>query len=93
MLLAVEYKHSPEEGSREGLSQYDTKISQPSWADEDQRRQELEAVLEKLKAAAAERQQREVEQDLQIVIRRVELGFKEQDFLRAHEVPFDTATR
>lgn len=93
MLLAIEYKHAPEEGSREGLSEYDTKISQPSWADEDQRRHQIEAVLAQLKAASGDRQQHEVGQDLQILIRRVELGFKEQDFLRAHEVPFDNASR
>jgi hypothetical protein len=30
MLLAVEYKHDPEAGSRQGLKEYDSKISQPS---------------------------------------------------------------
>ncbi|HEY7352614.1 MAG TPA: DUF885 domain-containing protein, partial [Terriglobales bacterium] len=93
MLLAVEFKHSPEFGSREGLSEYDTKISQPSWADEDQRRQELTAVLEKLKAAGGQQQQKEVEQDLQIMIREVQLDFKQEDFERAHEVPFLNASR
>ena len=93
MLLAIEFKHYPEGGSRQGLSEYDTKISQPSWADEDQRRQEIAAVLEKLKTAAGQQQQKEVEQDLQIIIRRVELDFKEEDFDRAHEVPFFNASR
>jgi len=93
MLLAIEFKHHPEGGSRQGLSEYDTKISQPSWADEDQRRQEIAAVLEKLKTAAGQQQQKEVEQDLQIIIRRVELDFKEEDFDRAHEVPFFNASR
>jgi uncharacterized protein (DUF885 family) len=93
MLLDVEFKHSPEFGSREGLSEYDTKVSQPSWADEDQRRRELVAVLEKLKAAAGQQQQKEVEQDLQIMIRKVQLDFKEEDFERAHEVPFLNASR
>ena len=93
MLLAIEFKHHPEGGSRQGLSEYDTKISQPSWADEDQRRKEIEEVLEKLKAAAGQQQQKEVEQDLQIIIRRVELDFKEEDFDRAHDVPFFNASR
>src|SRR5581483_4162056 len=93
MLLAIEFKHHPEGGSRQGLSEYDTKISQPSWADEDQRRQEIAAVLEKLKTAAGQQQQKEVEQDLQIIIRRVELDFKEEDFDRAHEVLFFNASR
>jgi uncharacterized protein (DUF885 family) len=93
MLLAVEFKHHPEAASRQGLSEYDTKISQPSWADEDQHRQETTAILEKLKAAAAEQQQKPVQQDLRIMIHRVELEFKQEDFERAHEVPFLNASR
>jgi Bacterial protein of unknown function (DUF885) len=89
MLLAVAMKHSPEFGSRQGLSEFDTKASQPTLADEDQRRQETEAVLDEFEAAAGKAQQPEqVEQDLQILVRAINLGFKEQDFRRAHEVPF-----
>ena len=92
MLLAVEMRHSPESGSRQGLSEFDTKISQPTLADEDQQRQENEAVLQKIKSAAEGKQQEEVEQDLQIIIRKVELRFKEEDFARAHKVPFLNAS-
>jgi len=88
MLIAVSLKHHPEFGSQQGLAQYDTKISQPKLADEDAERQENEAVLVKLKAAAAEKQQQDVAQDLEIMIRRVQLNFRRQDFQRAHEVPF-----
>ena len=92
MLLQVEMKHHPEVGSNQGLSEYDTKISQPTLADEDQERQDNEAVLAKLKSALGEHPQKEVAQDLQIMIRRVELGFREDDFERAHEVPFLNAS-
>lgn len=92
MLLAVEMKHRPEIGSNQGLSQYDDKVSQPTLADEDAQRKETEAVLAKLKAAAAQPQPEQVEQDLQILIRRVELDFKEEDFKRAHAVPFMNAS-
>jgi len=88
MLIAVSLKHHPEFGSQQGLAQYDTKISQPTLADEDAERQESEAVLVKLKAAAAEKQQQDVAQDLEIMIRRLQLNFRRQDFQRAHEVPF-----
>ncbi|MBO0910800.1 MAG: DUF885 domain-containing protein, partial [Acidobacteria bacterium] len=64
MLLEVVFKHHPEFGSREGLSEYDGKISEPSWADHDLERRETRAVLEKLKTAAREEQQKEVRQDL-----------------------------
>ena len=92
MLLAVLMKHHPEVGSDQGLSQYDTKVSQPTLADEDQERAETEAVLSRLKATRGEQKQNEVTQDLEIMIRKVELGFKEQDFERAHEVPFLNAS-
>jgi Bacterial protein of unknown function (DUF885) len=93
MLLAVEFEHRPEFASIQGLSDYDSKIAQPSWADVDEQRKETEAVLEKLKTASGEQQPKEVEQDLDIMIHRVELGFKQQDFERAHEVPFFNASQ
>jgi uncharacterized protein (DUF885 family) len=92
MLLAVEMKHHPEVGSNQGLSEYDTKVSQPTLADEDQERQETEAVLSTFKAAVGQQKQKQVAQDLQIVIRRIELQFKEDDFERAHRVEFLNAS-
>ncbi len=93
MLLAIQMKHNPEFGSNQGLSQFDTKASQPTLADEDQERRETEAVLEKFEAAAAQRQQEQVEQDLQILIRKIQLNFKQEDFQRAHDVPFFDPSR
>jgi uncharacterized protein (DUF885 family) len=92
-LFAVLMKHHPERGSREGLSRYDPLVSQPTRADEDQERHETSDVLAKLKAAAAQKQQKEVAQDLQIMIHVVELQFRAEDFARAHEVPFINASR
>jgi len=92
MLLAIQMKHFPEFGSRQGLSQFDAKASQPTLADEDQERRETEAVIEKFKAAAAQ-QQEQVEQDLQIMVRKIQLNFKGQDFERAHDVPFYDPSR
>jgi len=93
MLMAVEMKHTPEEGSEEGLSAYDTRISQPTLADEDAERRETEAVLAKLKEALAQPQPEPVKQDLQIIIRSVELGFRRQDYRRAHRVVFLNASQ
>jgi uncharacterized protein (DUF885 family) len=91
-LLAVEMKHNPEEGSNEGLSEFDPRVSQPTLADEDQERQENEALIAKLKSVLATEKQKEVAQDLQIVIRSVELDFRRQDYVRAHKVPFLNAS-
>ena len=87
-VLAIQMKHHPESGSSEGLAEYDTKASQPTLRDEDQERTETEAAVVKLKAALTQRQQKEVAQDLKIVIRKLELGFKQRDYARAHLVPF-----
>ena len=92
MLLDVVFQHHPEFGSQQGLSQFDSKVAQPTLADEDHERQQTEAVLAKLKAAAGEKQQKEVAEDLQIMIGKVQLNFKRQDFQRAHEVPFINAS-
>ena len=93
VLLAVEMKHNPEVGSNQGLRQFDTEVSQPTLADEDQERQETEVVLATLKNAAQQQTQTEVAQDLQIVIRKVELEFREQDFDRNHKVDFLNASK
>lgn len=91
-LLKVEMKHNPEAGSRQGLAEYDELISQPTLADEDLERKQTEEVLAKFKAALPQQKQKEVAQDLEIIIRRVELNFRMQDYQRAHDVPFTNAS-
>ncbi|MGH9537637.1 MAG: DUF885 domain-containing protein, partial [Terriglobales bacterium] len=93
MLLAVEMKHTPELGSNQGLTEFDTKVSQPTLADEDQERKEKEEVLATLKGAVEQQKQKQVAQDLEIVIRKMELQFKEEDFDRAHRVDFLNASQ
>lgn len=93
MLVAVEMKHHPEMGSNQGLSEFDTGVSQPTLADEDQERQETAAVLATFKSAVAQQKQKEVAQDLEIVIRAIELQFRELDFARVHKVDFLNASQ
>ena len=93
LLVEIVFRHHPEAGSQQGLAQYDVKVSQPTLADEDAERGETEAALAKIKAAAAEKQQQEVAQDLDIIIRRVQLSFRLQDYQRAHLVPFLNASQ
>jgi len=92
-LISIEMKHQPEMGSYQGLGEYDKKVSQPTLADEDQERHETEAALAELKAALREKQPEEVRQDLEIMIRRTDLRFREQDYRRAHLVPFLNASQ
>ena len=92
LLLAVEMKHTPELGSNQGLSQFDSEVSQPTLADEDKERQEKEGVLSTLKSALEQQKQKEVAQDLEIAIHKVGLQFRQQDFDRAHKVDFLNAS-
>jgi uncharacterized protein (DUF885 family) len=92
MLLDVEMKHEPESGSDQGLSEFDNKASQPTLADEDQERKEEEEVLAKLKTAAWQQKQPGVAQDLEIIQRRMDLDFRQEDYERAHVVPFLNAS-
>ncbi len=93
LLINIEFKHTPELGSNQGLTEYDRHVAQPTLADEDAERQETEAALAKLKAALPKQTQKEVAQDLEIMINRVQLELRDDDFERAHEVPFFNASR
>src|ERR1019366_2865149 len=88
MLIQVSFKFHPEQASAQGLSQFDDKVSQPTLANERAERREIASVLEKLKAASAEKQQQDVAEDLQIMIRRVNLNSRREDFQLAYEVPY-----
>ncbi len=92
LLTDISFEHHPEAGSQQGLSQYDDKVGQPTLADENQERQQMETALVKLKAAAAQKQPSQVYEDLQIMIDRVQLDFKQEDYARAHEVPYFNAS-
>jgi uncharacterized protein (DUF885 family) len=92
MLLDVQLEHSPEQGSEEGLAQFDSRISDPTRADEIAQRQELEAVLAKIKAAEHGVTNSNVQQDLQILFKAFDLQFRRDDFELARKVPFNNAS-
>ncbi len=86
MLFDVQLKHSPEQGSREGLTHFDSQIADPSLADEMVQRQELEAVLGTLKTARAQVADKNVQEDLDILQRALKLQFRLDDFAQEHLV-------
>jgi uncharacterized protein (DUF885 family) len=92
MLLDVHLEHAPEEGSRQGLARFDSRISNPTLADELAERRQLEAVLAKLTAARATESNKHVQEDLEILRKAFDLQFREEDFELQHEVPFDNAS-
>jgi len=91
-LLDVQFAHSPEDGSSEGLEQFDTRISDPSLADEMAARREYEAVLAKIRAATSAEADQKVREDQAILLRAFDLQFREEDYSLQHEVPFRNAS-
>jgi uncharacterized protein (DUF885 family) len=91
-LLSVQLEHSPESGSQEGLSKFDDRISDPSLADDLAERRELEAALVNIKAARAGETDKNVQEDLDILLKAFNLQFRMQDYALEHEVPFHNAS-
>lgn len=91
-LLSVEFKHSPEAASHQGLAQFDPLISQPTLADELAERSEFKGVLADLKVRQAKETDRNVEEDLEILQKAFDLRFRREDFDRKRVVPFDNAS-
>jgi uncharacterized protein (DUF885 family) len=91
-LLSVEFEHSPEQGSQEGLAKYDDRISNPTLADELAERAELVAVLAELKTQGAAETDENVAEDLEILRKAFDLRFRTEDFERQRLVPFINAS-
>jgi uncharacterized protein (DUF885 family) len=91
-LLAIEFAHTPEQGSQEGLVQFDTLISKPTLADDRAQRREFVAVLAELKQAQATEADENVREDLAIVQKAFDHRFREQDFELERVVPFSNAS-
>ena len=92
MLLDVHLEHAPEEGSQQGLAKFDSRISNPTLADQLAERRELESVLAKVTAARTTESNNHVKEDLEILRKAFDLQFREEDFALQREVPFDNAS-
>jgi hypothetical protein len=92
MLVDVRIRHSPEYGSSQGLSQYDSQAGNPTLADELAERAERDAVIEKIKEQLPKEKDRSVAQDLSILVHAIDLQDREQDFAIRREVPFINAS-
>jgi hypothetical protein len=87
LLLDVSKKYSPEEASSEGLAEYDSKISVPTLANSEAERKETEAVLVTLKAAAKIETDKNVGEDLSILIKTTEQQLRSEEYARDNLVP------
>jgi hypothetical protein len=86
MLLDVGMKHSPEAASRQGLAQFDEEIERPTRQDEEQSVAEQKAVVAKFEAQLPREQDKDVKEDLEIMIHAEQLYFKVHDFFERREV-------
>ncbi|HMA52464.1 MAG TPA: DUF885 domain-containing protein, partial [Magnetospirillaceae bacterium] len=91
-LLDIDLKHSPEQGSGEGLAKFDKLISDPRMSDDLAGRKEFEAALAKIKAAGAKETDPAVKQDLAILDKAFALRFRQENFAWEHEVSFYNAS-
>jgi uncharacterized protein (DUF885 family) len=91
-LLGIQLEHSPESGSQQGVAKYDTRISDPSLADELKARHETESAIAKIKTARTQETDKKVQEDLDILIKTFDLGFRTEDFELQHKVPFDNVS-
>jgi uncharacterized protein (DUF885 family) len=92
MLIDVQLEHTPEQGSQEGLAKFDKRISNPTLADDLAQRQELIAVLAKIKAAQPRETDQNVLEDIAILQKAFNLQFRTEDYDLQHEVPFINAS-
>jgi hypothetical protein len=85
-LFDIQLKHSPEQGSTEGVARFDAEISDPRLADELGQQRELENVLKALRTARAQVADKNVQEDLDILQRAFDLQFRTDEFARQHLV-------
>jgi len=91
-LLEIGFKYSPEDGSEEGLTQFDTLISDPTRAAELAERRESETALARIDRDSARETSPEVREDIAIVDKTFRLRFRREDYELAHKVPFIDAS-
>lgn len=92
MLIDLDKKYSPEFGSYEGLAEYDTLVSAPTYANLMAERTEDEALLVKYKDALNTERETPVIQDLKILIAYLGLAFRQQDYELNRQVTYLNAT-
>ncbi|MES2809076.1 MAG: DUF885 domain-containing protein [Bacteroidota bacterium] len=92
ILLDIDKKYSPEFGSQQGLAIYDEKIAVPTLANDAASRKERLAAIAQLKLALKTETDEFVKQDLNILIRKTELGIREDNYVLQKTVPFFNPT-
>lgn len=92
LLIDADDRHSPEDASSQGLAAFDGKISQPTKTDDDAAIAETKAAQRQFMRALATEQDKNVRQDLQILLHRIQIDVQKYDYAEAHKVPFNNAS-
>ena len=92
-LLDVQFNHSPEGGSEQGLAKYDDAITDPTRAAEIVQRKQLQAILTEIKADEKKEKSKDLREDMEILQRAFNLQFREDDYQLDHRVTFVDASQ
>lgn len=92
IIIDLDKKYSPEYGSSQGLAEYDTDIAVPTLQNIKAERKDEEAVVAKLTEALKTEKNTFIQQDINIIITHLKLGFRQQDFELSRQVPFLNAS-
>jgi len=92
MMLDLDKKYSPEFGSQQGFAYYDTLISVPTLTNLMAERKEDQDAVALLRQAKQKETNSAVRQDIDILVNKSELGFRQDDFNLNKKVSFINAT-
>ncbi|MFB0497796.1 uncharacterized protein (DUF885 family) [Mucilaginibacter sp. OAE612] len=92
IIIDLDKKYSPEYGSSQGLAEYDSDIAIPTLQNIMAERKDEEAVVAKLTEALKTEKNTFIQQDINIIITHLKLGFRQQDFELSRQVPFLNAS-
>ncbi|WP_121811404.1 DUF885 domain-containing protein [Mucilaginibacter kameinonensis] len=92
IIIDLDKKYSPEYGSSQGLAEYDSDIAVPTLQNIMAERKDEEAVVAKLTEVLKTEKNTFIQQDINIIITHLKLGFRQQDFELSRQVPFLNAS-
>ncbi|WP_254059552.1 hypothetical protein [Granulicella sp. L46] len=91
-VLYLEMKYAPEEGTRNGLDQFDTDVSVPTLANMFAENKEAALLAEEFEAQIKREKDPNVAEDLQILVHNERLSIRTDNYTENHRVRFRNPT-
>ncbi len=88
MVLKLEMNYSPEEGTRNGLAQYDANVSVPTLANMLAEDKEAGLIADRFEAQSKKEKDPNVAEDLQILAQNERLSIRSDTYTENHRVRF-----